>query len=133
MRRSSLLLAALVALPHTGSPQSAPASARRVRHSLQVTLDPKAHRLQVSDHITLPEGSSPEFLLNGNLKVTKSEPAVAEIPLGETEKFFGINASDANAKELRLKRYRAAGQATSIRVSYEGAFDFGLGDQKEEY
>jgi aminopeptidase N len=65
--------------------------------------------------------------------VVASDPAVSEVPLGETEKFFGINAGEAGSGRLKLKRYRAAGAPASVKLSYEGVFDFGLGDQKEEY
>jgi len=136
MRATSLLLAALVAASHA-SPAQAPAAAtaapKRVRHVMQVTLDPKAHRLTVSDEIALPAGVPAEFLLNGNLRLTKSDPALSEVPLGETEKFFGINAGEAGSSGLKLKRYRAAGTPASVKLSYEGVFDFGLADQKEEY
>ena len=100
---------------------------------MQVALDPKTHRLTVNDEIALPAGAPAEFLLNGNLRVTKSEPALSEVPLGETEKFFGINAGEAGASGLKLKRYRTAGTPSSVKVSYEGVVDFGLADQKEEY
>jgi len=133
MRAAPLLLLALVALPQPGSPQATPAPPKRIRHSLQITLEPKTHRLNASDLISLSEGSPPEFLLNGNLRITKSDPAVTEIPLGETERFFGINASDANSEELKLRRYRAAGSPKTIRISYEGVVNSGLADQKEEY
>ncbi len=138
MRATSLLIAALVAVPHVSSAQApaapAPAAApKRVRHTMQVTLDPKTHRLTVSDEVALPSGTPAEFLLNGNLRVTKSEPPVSEIPLGETEKFFGINAGEAGSSGLKLKRYRTAGGTASVKVSYEGVVDFGLADQKEEY
>jgi aminopeptidase N len=138
MRPSSLLIAALVVAPLTSSAQApAPAGASaapaRIRHTMSVSLDPKTHRLGVEDRITFPAGTPAEFLLNGNLKVTASEPAVAEVPLGETEKFFGINAGEAGSSGLKLKRYRAAGSPSSVKVVYEGSFDFGLADQKEEY
>ncbi len=136
MRATSLLIAALVAAPKLASPQAAPAphaAPGRVRHTMQVTLDPRSHRLAVVDEIALPSGAPAEFLLNGNLRLTKSEPAVSEIPLGETQKFFGINASETGSSGLHLKRYRATGSPVSVKVAYEGVFDFGLADQKEEY
>lgn len=138
MRPSSLLMAALVVAPLTSSAQApAPAGAAvapsRVRHTMTVSLDPKTHRLGVEDKLSFPAGTPAEFLLNGNLRVTASEPAVSEVPLGETEKFFGINAGEAGASGLKLKRYRATGAPASVKVTYEGSFDFGLADQKEEY
>ena len=137
MRATSLLIAALVAPSLVASAQAPPPAAapalKRVRHAMRVTLDPKTHRLTVDDEIALPAGTPAEFLLNGNLKVTKSDPAVTEFPLGETEKFFGINAGEAGSSGLKLKRYRAGDAASSVKISYEGVFDFGLADQKEEY
>jgi len=137
MRPTSLLIAALVAAPHIASAQAPPAAiaiaAKRVRHAMVVTLDAKTHRLTVDDEITFPTGTPAEFLLNGSLRVVRSEPAVQEVPLGETEKFFGINAGEAGSGKLKLKRYRAAGSPTTVKVAYEGGFDFGLADQKEEY
>lgn len=133
MRASSLLIVALVATPSLAGAQPTPASSPRVAHALRVTLEPTSHRLTVDDEVTFPAGVPAEFLLNANLRLVKSEPAVSEVPLGETEKFFGINASEAGGGPLKLKRYRAAGAPSSIKVSYEGVVDFGLGDQKEEY
>ena len=136
MRATSLLIAALVAAPLASTAQPpAPASpaAKRVRHTMSVMLDPKTHRLAVEDTVSFPLGTPAEFLLNGSLKVVRSEPALQEVPLGETEKFFGINAGEAGSPGLRLKRYRAEGSPAAVKVTYEGNFDFGLADQKEEY
>jgi hypothetical protein len=138
MRPTSFLIAALVAAPHLASAQAPPvapsaAAAKRVRHAMVVTLDARTHRLTVDDEITFPAGVAPEFLLNGSLRVVRSEPAVQEVPLGETEKFFGINAGEAGSGKLKLKRYRAQGSPSTVKVAYEGVFDFGLADQKEEY
>ncbi len=136
MRATSFLIAALVAAPHLAAAQAAqapPAVPKRVRHTMQVTLDPRSHRLAVVDEIALPSGTPAEFLLNGSLRLTESEPAVSEIPLGETQKFFGINAGETGSSGLQLKRYRATGSPVSVKVAYEGVFDFGLADQKEEY
>ena len=121
---------------HHGLPASAqapPIALQRVRHSMHVTLDPKTHKLVVDDQIAFPKGHPVEFLLNANLRLTQSDPPVREIPLGETEKFFGINAGEAGPDGLKLKRYRAEGAGATVKVTYEGGFDFGLADQKEEY
>ena len=133
MRATSLLIAALVAAPALTSAQAPPAPLKRVRHAMSVTLDPKTHRLTVEDEIAFPTGTPAEFLLNGSLKLVRSEPAVSEVPLGETEKFFGINAGEAGSSGLKLRRYRAAGSPSTVKIAYEGVFDFGLADQKEEY
>jgi membrane-associated protease RseP (regulator of RpoE activity) len=120
-----------------------PSSSDRVHHSLKVTLDPARGWLSVEDRMSLPadpsgrgrQGSlgvtAGEFLLHAGLKVAASEPAVEEVPLGDAARFFGINASTT---EVPLKRYRAARPAAgTVRLRYEGKFDFGLSDQKEEY
>ena len=83
---------ALLALPSLASaiqvsPTVAPTGGARIRHSIQATLDPKAHRLAVEDAISLPAPSAPaELLLNAALQITKSEPALLEIPLGDTKR-----------------------------------------------
>jgi hypothetical protein len=116
----------------------APAPAR-AHHSLRVVLDPARHRLSVSDTLTPPgadAGRGVDFLLNAALKVTASEPAVAEVPAGEADAggLSGIDGASDLYAAGKLKRYRvrlAAGAA--VKLSYEGAFDFGLSDPKEEY
>jgi hypothetical protein len=133
MRATSFLLAALVAAPIASSAQAPAGPPKRVRHTMSVTVDPKTHRLTVEDEISIPPLTPAEFLLNAGLRLTKSAPAVQEVPLGETARFFGINAGEAGADGLKLKRYRAEGTPSTLKVSYEGAFDFGLSDQREEY
>jgi len=73
-----------------------------------------------------------EFLLHAGLAITSSDPAVTEVPLGDTGRFLGINSGAAASP---LKRYRVALPASggTVRLRYEGKFDFGLSDQKEEY
>jgi hypothetical protein len=73
-----------------------------------------------------------EFLLHAALTITASEPAVSEVALGDAARFFGINSS---ASAVPVKRYRVALPAFggTVRLRYEGKFDFGLSDQKEEY
>jgi aminopeptidase N len=73
-----------------------------------------------------------DFLLHAGLRITAPEPAVEEVRLGDPARFFGINASTTEAP---LKRYRVAwpGDGGTVRLRYEGRFDFGLSDQKEEY
>ena len=77
-------------------------------------------------------GMTREFLLHAGLKITASEPAVSEVALGDAARFFGINASTS---AVPLKRYRVTVPAAggTVRLQYEGRFDFGLSDQKEEY
>ncbi len=126
MLTAVLLAAAVQAAP-------APAPAARVRHALRVTLDPTTHRLSVHDEVALPPGQPAEFLLNASLKLTSSEPALQQAPLGDLSPFFGINAGGDASRTAKLKRYRAAAASSTLRVSYAGPFDFGLADQKQEY
>ena len=135
-----LLPAAALAVSVSGA--QAPASSGRVHHSMKVTLDPARGWLSVEDEMRVPADSSgpgrpeslgmTEFLLHGGLRITASEPAVEEGHLGDTARFFGINASTT---DVPLKRYRVALPAAggTVRLRYEGKFDFGLSDQKEEY
>ncbi len=106
---------------------------------MAVSLDPLSHVLKVTDQMRLasrPADGVVDFVLNAALKVSGSTPAVVEVPLGTASTFFGINGSgDAAARQIGVKRYRARlapGQAT-LSLSYGGAMDFGLSDQKEEY
>jgi hypothetical protein len=138
-----LLLSAAVLPRPAVAPTPAEASssefrAGRVHHSLRVALDPAARRLAVTDALTIPAGGAGEvqFLLNAALRVTASEPVVAELPLGDTSRFFGLKASTSDLSPVGpLKRYRTAVSAAggSLRLEYGGTFDFGLADAKEEY
>ncbi len=126
------LFAAAFLLAVEGRPaQEKAVPAERVRHSLKVALDPARGWLTVEEALTVPLPMT-EFLLHAGLKVTASEPAVTEVPVGDTVRFFGINSS---AAAVPLKRYRVAAPAAggTVRLRYEGKFDFGLSDQKEEY
>jgi Peptidase family M28/PDZ domain/Peptidase family M1 domain len=147
-RAATFLSAALVASASAGAQQAAtatvptPSSSGRVHHALKISLDPARDWLSVEDVVSVPADSSgpgrreslgmTDFLLHAGLRITASEPAVEEVPLGDTERFFGINSS---AVQAPLKRYRVAsrGAAATVRLRYEGKFDFGLSDQKEEY
>ena len=106
---------------------------------MTVGLDPQSHVLTVTDRMRLasrPASGAVDFVLNAALKVSSSTPAVVEVPLGAASTFLGINGSgEATSRQIGVKRYRARlapGQAT-LSISYSGAMDFGLSDQKEEY
>jgi aminopeptidase N len=145
------IAAAFVVLASTGAapqastaPESAAPSLARVHHLLNVTLDPERGWLSVEDEMKVPrESSGPgrrtspgmtalEFLLHSGLHVSAAEPSVEEVTLGDTARFFGINGSTVRAP---VKRYRVASVGTggTVRLRYEGKFDFGLSDQREEY
>jgi Zn-dependent M28 family amino/carboxypeptidase len=130
--------AACVFLVSPGVTLAAPLNGR-VKHVMAVAVDPVAHTLVVTDRVQLAERPGDgvvDFVMNAALRITRSEPAVREVPMGADAMFFGINgSSDGTGRQVRTKRYRvtlAAGQAT-LSVSYEGAVDFGLSDKKEEY
>ncbi|HXK10564.1 MAG TPA: M20/M25/M40 family metallo-hydrolase [Vicinamibacteria bacterium] len=119
-----------------------PGAAGHVRHSLKVALDPTRGWLTVEDDLTLPpDPSSPgraehppkaEFLLHAGLRITSSRPAVAEATLGDASRLAG---TDGSTTDVPLKRYRVAlaGPDRTVHLRYEGEFDFGLSDPKEEY
>ncbi len=125
-----LTLAATSAFPASAAPE-------RPHHSLQVALEPDTGHLRVTDVLTVPPTESGEiqFLLNGTLTLVQSEPPAVEIPLGDAARFFSINASAGALAEGQVKRYRVAVPPAGgpVRLEYEGSFDFGLSDQKEEY
>ena len=125
-------LAGLSLLAALAQPTVAPPTptAAHVHHALQVRLEPASHRLSVVDELSVPDGKAQaaagtrvvEFVLNAALEVDSSQPGVTEVPLAP--------APD----EPKLKRYRAVlPPGGRLRVSYGGAFDFGLSEQKEEY
>jgi len=116
------------------APTAALAAEGSVRHALKITLDPATGRISAEDELTLPAGKAPEFLLNANLAITRSTPALEEVPLGDVS-FFSINAGGDLARGAKLKRYRAKTPPADGRISvaYAGPFNFGLSDQKEEY
>ncbi len=141
-RRSSVqLLAAACAvavLAASGLVSAAPVDGR-VKHVMAVALDPATHKLTVTDRMMLavrPADGVVDFMMNAALRVTNSEPAVREVPVGADATFFGINGTgDAAGRQAGMKRYRAtlAPGLAALSVSYEGVIDFGLSDKKEEY
>jgi uncharacterized iron-regulated protein len=140
--------AALPATPARPAPPTAAAPAGHARHGLRLALDPERGWLDVTDTLAIPaalvKGGEAQFLLHSALAIRAAEPAVTEIPLGaggalgqaEAARFFGINASSEDrAAAGRLKRYRVAlpPSGGTVRLGYEGRFDFGLSDEKEQY
>jgi hypothetical protein len=136
-----------VAIPAATEPSQAtasgtPAGAARVRHALEVSLEPERGWLSVKDtlavHGSAVAAGELQFLLHESLKLLASDPPAAEIAAdaGAATRFFGINAGSVDLyAQGRLKRYRAALPAGggTLRLAYEGRFDLGLSDQKEEY
>ena len=133
--------------------QAAPSSpanetSGRVRHGLRVALDSQRGWLTVTDTLAIPAGlvkdGEAQFLLHGALTIRTSEPAVTEMPLhaarssnaADAARFFGDGASSADLDSAGpLKRYRVPLPPGGGRVvvGYDGHFDFGLSDEKEQY
>jgi len=135
---AAALVVALVVAPALPAQPAPPTDtpAGRVRHVLDVELDPATGRLTVADQVHVPHGGAVEFLLNARLELTHSAPAAELRPLGDVSPFAGINAAAADlAAHGGLKRYRVRlpeGGGT-LELAYSGPFDFGLGPQEEEY
>ena len=72
---------------------TAPSPADVAAYDLDVDLGPGTGLLRVTARIAVPAGAKADFLLNAALKVTKAEPGVEEVPLGDVAAFFGNNAS----------------------------------------
>jgi len=146
-RLAALALVAALPLGSAGAQPppastSATAGPARVRHALQVSLDPERGWLSVEDVLSVPgtalASGELQFLLHESLKLLASEPPAAEVSAdaASAARFFGINSGSVDLyAEGKLKRYRVALPASggSVRLAYEGRFDFGLSDQKEEY
>ena len=83
-------------------PAQAGPLAGRPKHAMTITVDPATHVLTVTDRVQLPNRPADgvvEFVLNAALRVTRSEPAVREVPLG------------ADARVLRHQRHRRGDRA----------------------
>lgn len=125
---ATLLLTAAAVVPTTPAAANA-----HLQYDLEVALDAAGKRLSVVAAITVFAERPVEFLLNGALKITRAEPLLQELPAGDVA-FFGINSADVSP-QITLKRYRVKGAPAGGRLTfaYEGPFDFGLSDPKEEY
>jgi hypothetical protein len=126
---SAALLASVgLALPAPPAPLAA------VHHDLDVSVVPATGHLRVTATVTLPPGTKPELLLNAALKVTKSSPALKEVPLGDVSAFFGNNAAATEpSRRVPLQRYRASGAPAKLTLTYEGIVRNELTAPKEEY
>ncbi len=106
-------------------------------HALTVALDPATHVVTVTDTVTPADGAPfPEgFLLNKALRVTSAEPAVEEVPLGDTRPFYGNNTGAPPDEAARLARWRFKAQPAGgrFRVTYAGPINDPLTSQQEEY
>ena len=128
------LLAAVLAAGTAGAQAAPPASPAAVHHDLDVSFVPATGFLRVTAKVALPEGTRPELLLNGALKVTKSSPALKEVPLGDVAAFFGNNAAaEEPSRRVALRRYRASGAPSTLTLTYEGVVRNELTAPKEEY
>ncbi len=133
--RRGILLVLLASLPFTQPGRAAPAESAgvTVAHRLTVGLDPVNRQLTVDDRVLLLRGGAVEFLLNRQLEIASSDPRVEEVPLGEVAPFLGNNSGEEQGAGLRRYRVRLPEGGGTLRLSYAGKFDFGLGTQKEEY
>ncbi len=134
MRRPAFLLAVLLSTSTASAlgAQTAAAVDTVAHHALSVTLVPATHRLSVTDTVTWPDvtGQAPAtFLLNARLRITKADPAIEEVPLGDVDGVFG----PGTAARTPLKRYRVQGPSARVTLTYDGTMDFPLSDPKEEY
>lgn len=129
------LLASATLLASMGLAQPAPpAPVAAVRHDLDVSFVPATGLLRVTAKVALPAGTKPELLLNGALKVTRSSPALKEVPLGDVAAFFGNNAAATEpSRRVALKRYRASGAPSTLTLTYEGTVRNELTAPTEEY
>lgn len=117
--RNVIFLLALVVVYCCSSIASAQEA---VTHELLVKLDPESHHISVSDQITLPENmrhAGLEFTLNAALAISDSSPSVLKI---------------ANEDE-QIARYKLSSQPEDgiVNITFSGAFNFGLSDEKEQY
>lgn len=130
-----LVCAALLAAAVTAG---AATSGGRTRHVISADIDPATHRLAVTDRVQVaarPADGVVDFVLSAALRITRSDPALREVPAGDVT-FFGINGSGAEAaRRVGVRRYRGTlpPGGTTLSVSYEGIVNFGLSDRKEEY
>ena len=133
--RRGILLVVLASLPLAQPVLAAPAenAGVTVAHRLTVGLDPVNRQLTVDDRVLLLRGGAVEFLLNRQLEISASEPRVEEVQLGEVAPFLGNNSEGGESLGLRRYRVRLPEGGGTLRLTYAGKFDFGLGTQKEEY
>ncbi len=129
------LLASATLLASVGLAQPAPpAPTAAVHHDLDVSFVPATGLLRVTAKVALPPGTKPELLLNAALNVTKSSPALKEVPLGDVAAFVGNNAAATEpSRRVALKRYRASGAPATLALTYEGIVRNELTTPREEY
>jgi len=107
--------------------------------ALDVRIDPTTHMLEVRADIELPEtyaGQTLEFLLTDAVEIVKAEPAVQRLPDDDSQGFTGINGSSVELTESgHVARYQVQlpPGGTELHVTYRGAINFALGDEKEQY
>jgi len=107
----------------------------RVHQALDVTLDPATGTVTVKAAVT-PRGESREveFLLHSRLRVTKADPAVREVALGDVAWLGEVEGGEVQ-QAPSVKRYRVTLPVAGapFRLEYAGVFDFALSDAREEY
>jgi len=106
-----------------------------VHQVLNVTLHAATSTIAVTADVTpRGDGREIEFLLHARLRVTRAEPAVVEVPLGDVT-WLGQLEGGAPGEAPAVTRYRVTLPApgASFHVEYGGVFDFALSDLREEY
>ncbi len=128
LRPARLALVAMLAA-------SAASAQERVHHVLDVALDPATGRVAVKADLTpAGTGTDVEFLLHERLRITRADPAVAAVPVGDAA-WLGEVEGGQPQHVSPVKRYRATlpSPGGTLRLEYDGVFDFALSDAREEY
>jgi hypothetical protein len=111
----------------------------RLRHSLNIELDPLTHEIEIADTIRVPAAlaaAGADFLLSQDLEIRSSDVELEAVPVGDVSGFYGINGSSVELGDtVQLARYRISSvpESGTINVTYGGEIYHGLSDQKEEY
>ena len=111
------LLAAALAAGAAFAQAPPPAAPAAVHHELDVSFVPATGLLRVTAKVTLPAGTKPELLLNGALKVTRSSPALKEVPLGDVAAFFGNNAAATEPSRGKPPAEKTRSESPANRAS----------------
>jgi hypothetical protein len=113
-----------------------------VNHSLDVTLDPANHRLQVHDRIHIPGAlviAPLTISLNADLQVQAVSGALKLVPTGSRPQGAdsGTDHDRDHAPRVPVKVYRVEGatpgQELTAELDYEGTIDYPVQDSGSEY
>lgn len=114
---------------------AAAAAQDRVHHVLDVSLDPATGSVAVKADVT-PRAATRdvEFLLHSRFRVTRAEPAIREMPLGDVAWLGEVEGGEPQ-QVPPVKRYKVSlpAASASFHLEYAGVMDFALSDAREEY